>query len=251
LSARLRRAALIGVLLLGPLLAPAVGVAREYLQLFVTQPYLELHTGPGRGYPVFHVVPRDASIDVLFRRTDWFKVRTERGVEGWASQADMLRTVLADGTPFKFELGDRAGFTDHRYEMGLFAGAYGGASLVSGYASYSFNTQLALEGAAGQFLGRFSNGVTADLGLTHVIAPESRWSPFLMLGAGEVHTEPKATLVQASNRTEPTAYVGGGVRFYLTRRFFLRAEYKAHYVFTKRNQNEEADEWKAGFAFFF
>jgi len=25
---------------------------RELLQLFVTQPYLELHTGPGRGYPV-------------------------------------------------------------------------------------------------------------------------------------------------------------------------------------------------------
>jgi hypothetical protein len=41
------------------------------------------------------------------------------------------------------------------------------------------------------------------------------------------------------------------VRFYITRRLFLRAEYKAHYVFTKRNQNEEEDEWKAGFAFFF
>jgi hypothetical protein len=250
LTARLRWLALAGVLLLGTL-SPAVTAAREYLQLFVTQPYLELHTGPGRGYPVFHVVPRDASIDVLFRRTDWFKVRTERGVEGWASQADMLKTVLADGSAFKFELGDRAGFTDHRYEMGLFAGEYGGANLVSTYASVSFNTQLALEGALGQFLGRFSNGEFVDLGLTHVIAPESRWSPFLMLGLGEVRTEPKATLVQAANRTESTAYVGGGVRYYLTRRFFLRGEYKAHYIFTKRNENEEADEWKLGFAFFF
>ena len=70
------------------MLAPAVSAAREYLQLLVAQPYLELHTGPGRGYPVFHAVPRDESVDVLFRRTDWFKVRTERGVEGWASQAD-------------------------------------------------------------------------------------------------------------------------------------------------------------------
>ncbi len=183
---------------------------------------------------------------MLFRRTDWFKVRTEQGVEGWASQSDMQKTVLADGTAFRFERGDRAGFTSHHFEMGLFAGAYGGASLVSGYWSVSFNPQLALEVAAGQYLGRFSNGVTGDLGLTHVIVPEARWSPFLMLGMGEVHTEPKATLVQPSDRTEPTAYVGGGVRYYLTRRFFLRAEYKAHYVFTKRNQNEEADEWKAG-----
>jgi hypothetical protein len=251
LTARLRQVALAGLVLLGSLLTPAVSGAREYLQLFVSQPYLELHTGPGRGYPVFHVVPRDASVDVLFRRTEWFKVRTEHGVEGWASQQDMQRMVLADGSPFTFSLGDRAGFTAHRYEMGLFAGAYAGASLVSGYASVSFNSQLALEGAVGQFLGKFSNGVTGDVGLTHVIAPEARWSPFLTLGLGLVHVEPKATLVQAANRTEQTAYVGGGVRYYLTRRFFLRGEYKAHYIFTKRNQNQEADEWKLGFAFFF
>jgi hypothetical protein len=251
LIARLRQVALASLALLGMLLTPAVGGAREYLQLFVAQPYLELHTGPGRGYPVFHVVPRDGSVDVLFRRTEWFKVRTERGVEGWASQQDMLGMVLADGSPFRFSVGDRAGFTEHRYEAGLFAGAYGGANYVSGYASLSFNSQLALEAALGQFLGRYSNGVTADVGLTHVIVPEARWSPFLTLGVGEVHIEPKATLVQAANRTEQTAYVGGGVRYYLTRRFFVRGEYKAHYVFTKRNQNQEADEWKLGFAFFY
>jgi hypothetical protein len=251
LIARLRQVALASLVLLGLLLTPAVGGAREYLQLFVAQPYLELHTGPGRGYPVFHVVPRDGSVDVLFRRTDWFKVRTEHGVEGWASQQDMLGMVLADGSPFRFSVGDRAGFGAHRYEAGLFAGAYGGANYVSGYASLSFNSQLALEAALGQFLGRFSNGVTADVGLTHVIVPEARWSPFLTLGVGEVHVEPKATLVQAANRTEQTAYVGGGVRYYLTRRFFVRGEYKAHYVFTKRNQNQEADEWKLGFAFFY
>jgi hypothetical protein len=66
-----------------------------------------------------------------------------------------------------------------------------------------------------------------------------------------VHTEPKATLVQPVNRTEQTAYVGGGMRYYLTRRFFLRAEYKTHVVFTKLNSNEVVDEWKLGFAFFF
>jgi hypothetical protein len=247
------RGALVGLLLLCSLLAPAPGAAREreHLQLFVTQPYLELHTGPGRGYPVFHVVPRDESVDVLFRRTDWFKVRTEHGVEGWASQQDMLKTVLADGSPFHFDLGDRAGFTTHRFELGMFAGAYGGANLISGYWAMQLNSQLSLEAAAGQFLGRFSNGETGDLGLAHVILPESRWSPFLTLGVGLVHTEPKATLVTPANRTEQTAYVGGGLRYYLTRRFFLRAEYKAHYIFTKRNENEEADEWKAGFAFFF
>ena len=248
---RAPRFALAGAVLLAWVLLPAVSAAREYLQLFVTEPYLELHTGPGRGYPVFHVVPRDESVDVLFRRTDWFKVRTERGVEGWASQSDMQKTVLADGAPFRFELGDLAGFTDHRFELGIFGGAYGGANLISAYWSWSLNRQLALEAAGGQFLGRFSNGEIGDIGFAHVLVPEWRWSPFLMIGTGIVHTEPKGTLVTPTNRTEQSAYVGGGLRYYLTRRFFLRGEYKAHYIFTRRNQNEEADEWKMGFAFFF
>jgi opacity protein-like surface antigen len=250
----LRRAhplALAGLLLLAALLTPAVSAAREYLQLFVTAPYLELHTGPGRGYPVFHVVPRDGSVDVLFRRTDWFKVRTERGVEGWASQTDMQKMVLADGSQFKFPVGDRAGFTSHRYEMGMFAGQYGGATLISGYMSFSFNPQLAFEVAVGQFLGNNSNGEIEDFGFAHVFVPEARWSPFVTIGLGLVQTQPKATLVAAPDRDEQSAYVGGGIRFYLTRRFFLRAEYRQHWIFTKRNQNEDADEWKAGFAFFF
>ena len=231
--------------------APAVSSAGEHLQVFVTEPYLELHSGAGRGYPVFNVVPRDGSVQVLFRRTDWFKVRTERGVEGWAAQRDMLKTVLADGSPFIFPLGDRAGFTAHNFEAGAFAGSWGGATLVSAYTSYSFNSQLALEGSVGNFLGKFTNGVVGDIGLSHVLMPEWRLSPFFMIGTGLVHLEPKATLVQPSDRVEQTAYVGVGLRFYLTRRFFLRGEFKSHYIFTNLNQNERADEWKMGFAFFF
>ena len=234
-----------------PLLAPTLCGARELLQLFVTAPYLELRTGPGRGYPVFHVVPRDHSIDVVKRRTDWFKVRDERGVEGWAAQRDMLQTVLADGSPFTFSLGDRAGYTSHRWELGVFAGDYGGASLISTYGSFSFNSQLAAELSVGQFLGNASNGTLADVGLTHVFMPEWRFSPFVTLGTGVVHIEPKATLVAPLDRTDQTAYVGGGFRYYLTRRFFARGEYRSHYVFTSRNDNEKVDEWKLGFAFFF
>ncbi|MGH8301515.1 MAG: SH3 domain-containing protein, partial [Steroidobacteraceae bacterium] len=158
------------LLVLAALMAPAVCSAHlfahrthRYAQVFVTAPYLELRTGPGRGYPVFDVVARGDSVLVLFRRTQWLKVRTRRGVEGWASEEDMLRTVLADGEPLPLRIGTRAGFTSHRFETGAFAGVLGGANLVSAYASYSFNSQLAIEASVGQFLGRYSNGVTADI----------------------------------------------------------------------------------------
>lgn len=246
------------LLLLAALMAPAVCSAhlfshhaRRYVQVFVKTPYLELHTGPGRGYPVFDVVPQGESVVVLFRRTQWFKVRTRRGADGWVSENDMLGTVLADGEPLPLRIGTRAGFTSHRFEAGAFAGVYGGASLISAYTSLSFNSQLAVEAALGQFLGRYSNGVTFDLGLTHVPMPQWRLSPFLMLGIGVLHIEPKATLVQPANRTEQTAYVGGGLRYYIGRSFFLRAEYKTHVVITTQNRNQVEDEWKLGFAVFF
>ena len=83
--------------------AKAAAAQEKLLQVFVSEPYLELATGPGRGYAVFHVVEREQSVDVLYRRTDWFKVRTEQGVEGWARARDMRRTKLADGSPVRLQ----------------------------------------------------------------------------------------------------------------------------------------------------
>ena len=41
----------------------------------VVEPYIELHTGPGRGYPIFYIAERGESVTVLKQRTDWIKVR--------------------------------------------------------------------------------------------------------------------------------------------------------------------------------
>ncbi|HTV51461.1 MAG TPA: SH3 domain-containing protein [Steroidobacteraceae bacterium] len=241
------------MLLVLPLLAaPMARSATQYVQAFVTEPYLEMHTGPGRGYPVFHVVGRGESVDVLVRNTDWFKVRAEHGITGWVSYREMLKTQLADGSPFTYNFGDRAGFTSHRWEAGVFGyGNWGGASEISGYGSFSLNPNLAIEVYVGEFLGSSSNGTTADIGLEHVFFPDKRISPFVVLGTGYVQTEPKATLVQPTDRSDQSAYAGGGLRLYLTRRFFLRGEYKEHIIFTKRNENQQVDEWLFGFGFFY
>jgi Bacterial SH3 domain len=233
-------------------LAPAPArAARPRLQLFVTQPYLELHTGPGRGYPVTQVVGRGESVRVLFRRTDWFKVRTERGILGWASVHDLSETVLADGTHFAVDMGTRAGFRSHAWEGGLFAGAYAGATLISAYAALSVTDNLKIEADIGQFLGNVSNGYLLDVGLTHVFVPRWRISPFVTLGTGFTRTVPKATFVQAIDHNDQLAYAGGGIRLYLTRRFFLRGEYRTDVVFTKTNSYEVNPEWRLGFAFFY
>jgi hypothetical protein len=225
--------------------------AHELLQLFVTQPYLELHTGPGRGYPVAQVVARGEAVDVLFRRTDWFKVRTERGIEGWASVRELTQTSLADGSAFNVSAGDLAGFASHRWESGVYAGAYAGATLIAGYSALSLTDNLKIEVGASQFLGNVSNGYIVEAGLAHVFIPEWRFSPLVTIGTGYEHVSPKVLLVQAVDRDDQVAYAGVGARLYLTRRFFFRGEYRQYVVFTRTNANEVNEEWRLGFGFFY
>ncbi len=223
----------------------------KLLQLFIAAPYLDLRTGPGRGYPVTHVVARGESLDVIFRRTDYFKVRTARGVEGWAAAGDLQSALLADGSPFTIDLGDRSGYQTHGWELGAFAGDFDGADLVSFYGARSLNDNLKLELSASQYLGEQRSGFMVEAGVTHVFAPEWRLSPFVTFGGGLFRVDKDAQRPNLVDRTDQSAYAGVGARFYLTRRFFLRGEYKERIVFTSRNDNEELKEWKVGLAFFF
>ena len=225
--------------------------ARELLQLFVTQPYLELHTGPGRGYPVTQVVARGESLDVLFRRTDWFKVRTERGVEGWAAARELQLATLADGSQFQVKMGDRAGFASHRWEAGIFAGDYAGAPLIAAFGALSITDNLKIEIGASQYTGNVSDGEMVEIGLAHVFLPEWRFSPLVDLGTGYRWVQPKATLATPVDRSDEVGYYGVGARFYLTRRFFLRGDFRKYVVFTRTNTNEVNEEWRLGFGFFY
>jgi hypothetical protein len=200
---------------------------------------------------VTQVVGRGEAVDVLYRRTDWFRVRTERGIEGWASQREMARTELADGTLFKFDFGDRSGFTDHDWEMGGFIGVFDGANLISAYAARRFNPNFGVDVTISQYLGTQRNGYMAEIGVNHVFVPEWRFSPFVTLGGGLFRTDADPQRPQLVDRTDQDAYAGLGFRFYLTRRFFVRGEWKERVVFTKTNENQELKEWKVGLAFFF
>src|SRR5580658_7610278 len=88
----------------------------KYLELVVTEPYLEMHSGPGRGFPVIYVAERDELVTVLFSRTDWYKIRASGGQEGWVRRTDLSRTLLASGAPAPIP--PYPDFSAHRWELG-------------------------------------------------------------------------------------------------------------------------------------
>ncbi|MCB1848079.1 MAG: SH3 domain-containing protein, partial [Halieaceae bacterium] len=91
---------------LGALSARALAEDEAVLQSTVAQPYIDMRTQPGRGYPVFHVAERGDKLDLLFQRTDWIKVRTAKGIEGWVHVNDIGRTLDARGDPLAFKSPD-------------------------------------------------------------------------------------------------------------------------------------------------
>jgi hypothetical protein len=229
----------------------AYAADHDALEVIVVDPYLEMRTGPGRGFPIVQVVPRGEKVQILKRRTDWFEIRDAAGHEGWVHRSQIAETLVPAGAKLEIDDPAREDFEAHRREVGLMLGDFGGANIITVYGAYSFNAHLSGEIALSHLLGSFSDGQIAAIGVTHVFVPEWRIQPFASMGTGLIHTEPKSTVAQSPQRTDQLAYVGVGVRAYLARRFILRTEYKNYVVFTDRDDNEEAYEWKIGFAFFF
>jgi opacity protein-like surface antigen len=164
----------------------------------------------------------------------------------------MIATLEPTGEPLDLQEPARENYMSRRWQGGVMAGDFEGADLISAFGGYAFSDNLSVELTVNHILGEFSNGTSVTLGLMHVFVPEWRISPYFTLGTGVINIEPKSTLVRADDRTDQVGYVGGGVQFYLTRRFMLRSEYRNDIIFTSRDDNEEVDEWKyIGFAFFF
>jgi hypothetical protein len=247
------------LVLLGCLLAVVLQIfptlsaqaADDLRSVIVADPYLEMRTGPGRGYPIFNVVDRGETVDIVMQRTEWYQVRTAKGKEGWVDRAQMELTLQPGGDQVSFAKPGMEDFTNAKWELGLLTGDFDGANIISVYGGYSLNPNVSVELWGSQILGNFSNGWMGSVNVVHEAWPEWRVSPFFTLGAGVIHTKPKTTIIVGQDRTDEIGHVGVGVRAYVARRFLLRAEFKSYVVFTSRDENEEIEEWKVGFAFFF
>lgn len=221
------------------------------MRVEIADPYIELHSGAGRGYPVFHVEERGEWIEILKRKTDWFKVRTDAGKEGWVARNQLERTLTPAGDQMEIRDATIEEFSFHRWEMGAMGGDFEGADVLTLYGGFSFTPNLSVEASVSKIFADFSDAEMADVSVSIHPFPSWRVSPFFSLGTGVIRTDAKTTLVQEPDRTDQLAHVGAGVRVYIARRFMFRAQYKNYVIFQSTDDNQEIDEWKAGFSVFF
>jgi hypothetical protein len=224
------------------------------VQLIIADPFIELHTGPGASYPIFYVVDRGQKISVLGRKTQWFKVRAKNGKLGWASKAQMQKTLLPSGEQLNFKEEDRNAFIQRSWELGAMTGELKNAPLLSIYGAYAFTRNLSIELGLEHSVGNVSSSDLAKLSLLMQPFPEWKYSPFFSMGAGAISVQPNATLIDPADKNNPLSQIGFGIKTYLSRRFILRAEVNQMVIFSANNENDENEditEWKIGFAIFF
>ena len=223
----------------------------NFTRATITEAYIEMRTGPGRGYPIFYVAERGETIEVLKQRTDWYKVRNHRGKEGWVHAQSMALTEDHRGQPLAVNVPNFETFTQRQWEAGALAGSFGGNDALSVYGGYHFTRNLSAELSYSESFGNVSDGKAVSVNLVHQAFPNWRYSPFVTIGAGARQTKPKSNLVSTETRTDSTANVGAGVRVYLTHRLLLRLQYKNYVVLTNRDDDEEVEEWTIGISAFY
>jgi hypothetical protein len=226
-------------------------VAEKFL-VKVSDPYIEMHTGPGRGYPIFYVVGRGDWVELQFRHADWYKVLTDDGKEGWVDAASLSMTLNPSGARVDIRDPNEEDFVVRDWEYGAVIGQLEGLAVMSFYGGYHFTENISNEIILSQASNSTSSKLLfSPLNLIHEPFPEWHVSPFFTLGTGWIQTRPKSTLAGTADRTDQYADYGFGFRMHLTKRFLLRVERKEYTVFTSRNDNEDLSEWKVGFGFFF
>ncbi|WDT85899.1 SH3 domain-containing protein [Alteromonas sp. 009811495] len=246
-------AAVLTVLISTCLCALGGDAKADELVVKVVEPYADMHTGPAQAFPIFHAIKKDEVITVLKSHTGWYKVRTSDGKEGWIAKTALAATLHLDNAEVLIAQSNFEGYQHRTWEFGVHAGKLKDVTAMSISAAWVLTDNIAAEISATQALGDFSDNRMWLVRVQHYTFPEWRLSPYFSLGAGQIRTEPSATLVQsgAESRTNDLLEVGVGARYYLQNNFVVRAEYKRLTALTERDEFEELNLWTLGLSVFF
>jgi hypothetical protein len=223
----------------------------RFQQVIVNEPFIELHSGPGRGFPVFYIVEKNDNVFLLKKKTEWYKIQTADGKQGWAHESEIVKTLNLSGENYQINKANQQGFIERDYEVGVLSGNFSGARSITFYSGWSWTDNISTEISYSQVVGQVSEVQFINASIMHQPFPEWRVSPYFKLGGGVIKTKPNSTIIFAEDRSDEMLHAGVGFRVYISRQFFMRAEYNSHTILTSRNNNDDVEEWKLGFSVFF
>jgi len=229
--------------------------SKKSVLLEVIDAYADVHSGPGRGYPVFHVIEQGEMIEVLTRRPGWYEIRSENGRVGWTTAAQISRTIQATGEPADLPSVGYGDYVKNSWVTGFSSGQFSsgelqGFDIFSVTAGYRFLSWLGADFEAGRVFGSEASG--DYLGANVYVEPLADWklSPYFLLSAGEITIGSQPKQLNFTQESSDFESYGIGASFYLGRNFVIKSEYRWYSV-SAENETEKLEAWKLGFNTFF
>jgi hypothetical protein len=227
------------------------------VNLTVMDTFLEMHSGPGRGYPVIHTMEQDEHITVIRRRGSWYQVKNKHDKSGWIQQEKLARTIAPSGLPAALPDTQHGDYLAQQGRVGFSLGQQGDAetaNLVAGFRLFSF---VGAEIEYGQVFGSAVDGTKYDgisYGANILVEPIKSWSftPFVIAGIGKQSWEVKAKQAVGS-RNEfhvDQTFWGAGINYYIGYNFVVRSEYR-QIELSGNNNSSRNTAWRIGFSSFF
>lgn len=219
--------------------------------LVVGDAYVELHTGPGRGYPVFHIVARGESVQLLLAQTSWIRVRTAAGIEGWAARHSLQGTLTAAG----WRPGGLRAWADDwlvgRVEAGGAWGRFQRQPMLELGLRWSLSETIAIDAAAGQVQGLYSGTDFWRIGLALDPLADAPLAPVFGIGVGRFRNVPNASLVEQDTTHANLAHASIGLRWRFGSRYRLRAAWSHHVALLSDERSREYRALTVGLSFSF
>lgn len=188
----------------------------------VEQAYVDVHTGPGIGFPVFTVIERGHRFNVLAEQGPWFKVQSDRQEVGWVAGEAIAVDAVNHSPRVSFAAAEHAYNSARNYMVGVDGGMLWRDYVYRLSGSYHMLKGLHMDMMYAQSAGLYMMSNYYSVGLQWYLWSEQRFSPSLFVAGGELQGNPRATLYPAL-KTQ-AGFVSGGlsVRMRMTDRFFIR-----------------------------
>ena len=220
-------------------------------RVLVADPYMELRTGPGRGFPVFYVEERGKWVRLLKRKTSWYKVELDNGQVGWVDMDQISKTLLAAGLERTLKDSVADDFFNRKNEVGFVWGSHAGFSFIGISAARKIGDTFSIQAEYAEVAEVFSTSKLFNLNLLSHPFVDWTFPPYFELGVGKKIVALIRSQVGQERTDSITAHFGFGLKAYVTKNFVARIYYRRYAWFFDEFDTHPIDEFAFGASFFF